>query len=89
MDLSANESYLRIYNGFDCKVTVSNPLIGNSSIGPLDVFKFNYKPVLSETDILLFIEVDPVCQIKTSTVKQHVKIVKGRVRILFIFKFNA
>lgn len=84
LNISSNEGYLRIYNNFDCKVAVSDSSGDNFSIEPIDVFDINYNPVLNETSILS-IDVDRTCQLKTSTLKQQVSVVKGKVRIMNTF----
>lgn len=83
--LPSNEGQLRIYNNFDCRVAMSGSLVGNFSFESLDVLHINYSSaVFNETDVLS-IEVNPKCQLKTSTLKQHVFIVQGRVRVIMIF----
>jgi len=72
---------LRIYNNFDCNVAVSGSLVGNFSIEKLDVLHINYSSIkVNETDVLS-INLHPTCELKMSTLKQHVFIDKGKVRI--------
>jgi len=78
------ESQLRIYNNFDCNVSISGSLVGNFSIEKLDVLHINYNTtVFNETDVLS-IDLLPSCELKSNTLKQHVFIEKGTVRIIMI-----
>lgn len=80
--LQSNEGQLRMYNNFNCGVTISDSMVGNFSIEPLDVLHINYSlEEFNKTDVIS-INVNPTCQLKTGTLKQHVFIVKERVRIL-------
>ncbi|VVC26462.1 Hypothetical protein CINCED_3A020180 [Cinara cedri] len=79
--LSTNEgNILRIYNGFGCKVTVSDPSVGNNfTIQSLDVLDINYYgPVSNETGVLS-VYIDPMCELKTNTLNQRVSIAKEKV----------
>lgn len=87
LNISSDEGYLRIYNNFDCKVAVSDSSGDNFSIEPIDVFNVSYNPVHNETSILS-IDVDHTCQLKTSTLKQQVSVIKGKVRIMNTFYIN-
>lgn len=76
---SANEVQLRIYNHLNCRVAISDPLVGNFSIDPYDVFRTDMSPELNRTHVLS-IDADPECQLKTYTQKQYVLTVKGKVK---------
>jgi len=79
--MPSNEGQLRIYNNFDCNAAISGSLVGNFSADKLDVLHINYSStVFNETDVLS-IDLQPTCELKMSTLKQHVFIDKGRVRI--------
>ncbi|CAI6368144.1 unnamed protein product [Macrosiphum euphorbiae] len=78
-EIPSNEGQLRIYNNFDCKVAISGSLVGNFSIEKLDVLHINYSSnVFNETDVLS-IDLHPTCDLKMTSLKQHVFIDKGRV----------
>jgi len=82
--LPSNEGQLRIYNNFDCNVSVSSSLVGNFTIEQLDVVHIDYSStVYNETDVLS-IDLHPSCELKISTSKQHVFIDKGKVRIIML-----
>lgn len=82
--MPSNEGQLRIYNNFDCNVSISGSLVGNFSIEQLDVLHINYNSnVFNETDVLS-IDLISSCELKTNTFKQHVFIEKGKVRITMI-----
>jgi len=87
--LPSNEAQLRIYNNFDCDIAISGSLVGNFNIEPLDVLRINYSStVFNGTNILsidVHIHPTPTCQLKASTLNQHVFVVKERVRIIMIF----
>lgn len=76
--LAPNEIQLRVYNHLNCKVVISDSLIGNFSIDSHDVFYADISPELNETH-KLSIDTDPNCQFKTNNSKQYVLIVKGKV----------
>ncbi|CAI6368750.1 unnamed protein product [Macrosiphum euphorbiae] len=77
--IPSNESQLRIYNNFDCNVSISGSLVGNFSIEQLDVLHINYNTtVFNETDVLS-IDLLSSCELKSNTLKQHVFIEKGMV----------
>ncbi|XP_022177651.1 solute carrier family 15 member 1-like [Myzus persicae] len=79
---------LRIYNSFDCNVAISGSLVGNFSVEKLDVLHINYNSTaLNETDVL-FIDLDPLCKLKTNTLKQHVFIDKGMVSSYLLTSTN-
>lgn len=70
---------MRIYNQLNCKVAISDSLIGNFSIDSHDVFYADISPELNETRILS-IDTDSNCQFKTNNSKQYALIVKGKVK---------
>ncbi|XP_026809644.1 peptide transporter family 1-like [Rhopalosiphum maidis] len=82
--ISSNEGQLRIYNNFDCNVSVSSSLVGNFNIEQLDVVHINYNStVFNETDVLS-IDLHPMCKLKMNTLKQNVFIDKGKVSSYFL-----
>lgn len=81
---SSHDGNLKIYNNFDCKISVSDSSIGNFSIEPFDVFHTNYNPRLHETDVV-FINVDPTCQFQTNTSNKNISVVKGKVGNMITF----
>ncbi|XP_022167051.1 peptide transporter family 1-like isoform X2 [Myzus persicae] len=86
--IPSNVGQLRIYNSFDCNVTISGSLAGNFSIDKLDVLHINYSSiVVNETDVLS-INLHPTCELKMSTLKQHVFIDKGKVSSYLITSEN-
>ncbi|XP_050054174.1 peptide transporter family 1-like isoform X2 [Aphis gossypii] len=86
--ISSNEGQLRMYNNFDCNVSVSSSLVGNFTIEQLDVVHINYSStVYNETDVLS-IELHPTCELKMSTSIQHVFIDKGKVSSYFLTSKN-
>lgn len=81
LTISSNEGILRIYNNLGCKVSISNSMIGNFSIEPLDVFNISCSNILNKNDILS-INVDNACQFETNTWKQPIFIHEGKVRTM-------
>lgn len=85
--MPSNEGILRIYNNLDCKVAISNSMIGNFSIEPLDVFNISCNHRLNENNILT-INVENGCQFKTSIWKQPIFIHEGKVRTMRLLFFK-
>uniref|UniRef100_A0A2H8U2U1 Peptide transporter family 1 n=1 Tax=Melanaphis sacchari TaxID=742174 RepID=A0A2H8U2U1_9HEMI len=82
--LPSNEAQLKIYNNFECDITISGSLIGNFKIEPLDVLHINYSlEEFNKTDNIS-IEVNPTCQLETDTLKQRIFIVRKRVTSYFL-----
>jgi len=84
----SNENQLRIYNNFDCNVSISGSLVGNFSIEQLDVLHINYNTtVFNETDVLS-IDLLPSCELKSNTLKQQVFIENGTVIIELLWFYQ-
>lgn len=68
--ISPNEVHVKIYNNIRCNVNISNNLIGNFVVEPLDTFRIDYSLAVNETE--LSIDLDPMCQINSGTMKYNI-----------------
>jgi len=53
-------------------------VFGNVVIESLDTFQFDYSQAVNETE--LSIDIDPMCQIKTRTMKTRIATANGQVK---------
>ncbi|XP_050436867.1 solute carrier family 15 member 1-like [Adelges cooleyi] len=85
--LPPNECQLRIFNGFNCNITLRQPESADMYIEPLDVLNINTQTwSTNEKEIIYNLEIHSVCPKKSDdfTIEKNISAVKGEVISYFL-----
>lgn len=82
MQISAGESRLRIFNGFDCNITINSTNLPDvHKLNSLETLEIKYTLVSNETLFPIVFIADPSCSpnLLTLNLMSNVSIVEGKV----------
>lgn len=83
MQIPAGEGQLRVFNGFDCNMTINSTNLAVNNLGSLETLEINYSPISNEMSFPVVFIADPSCSSKLSTLNltSNVSIVEGKVSV--------
>ncbi|XP_027843456.2 peptide transporter family 1-like [Aphis gossypii] len=86
IQIPAGEGQLRIYNGFDCNITINSTNLPVHKLNSLETLELIYKPASNENSFPIVFIADPSCSPNLSTLNltSSVSIVEGKATSYFL-----
>ncbi|KAF0768203.1 peptide transporter family 1-like isoform X2 [Aphis craccivora] len=86
IQIPAGEGQLRIYNGFDCNITINSTNLPVHKLNSLETLELIYKPSSNENSFPIVFIADPSCSPNLSTLNltSSVSIVEGKATSYFL-----
>ncbi|XP_060880666.1 peptide transporter family 1-like [Metopolophium dirhodum] len=90
IQLSDGEGHLRVFNGFDCNITINSTNLPVYKLSSLETLEIRYTPTSNETSFPIVFIADPSCSPNLSTLNltSSVSIVEGKATSYFLTRLK-